>query len=188
MTELYDLIKHSNKIEGVEGEEAIYQSLDAYNYLKTKMRDREKLTHDILKGVHKRVMEERQPEIAGKYKEKENFVVTGMDRKFFTPPEKVEEKLDKLFEVVPETSLETLKWHINAINIHSFPDGNGRVFRLIYFWQAREQVGFEPLVFRAEDRIGYYNLVDTTEGLFVDPEVRYESRMDEIVELMEKFD
>lgn len=161
--------KQSNLIEDVETEIAVDKNIQAYKHL----REQRKVTFENLREIHRIIMQDRQPDIAGQIKQNENFVMlNGRQAKVFTPPEKVRDKTHELLKIKPETPLQALKWHINFENIHPFTDGNGRVGRIIYYHQVKNLIGGMPLIFRAEDRQGYYSLMNQEQEMFVDPETR----------------
>jgi len=160
--------KQSNLIEDVQSETAVDKNIEAYKYL----RDTGEVHTESIKEVHRIIMENRQPDIAGKFKEQENFIpVSARHAKVFTKPEKVKEKMNELIQKQPETPIEALKWHVTFENIHPFLDGNGRVGRIIYYHQVKNEIGGEPIMFREEDKQGYYALMNTQNDHLVNTEV-----------------
>lgn len=174
MSYIREFFRESNKIEGVESDEAIQKNIDAFEYLSSLDED-ELFSHKAMKKAHQIIMEDRQPEIAGEYKEEKNFVMLDRKVKYFTPPEKVREKIEQLMKNKPETGLQALKFKLTATNIHPFRDGNGRVLRCYYAAICQEVVGCYPLIFHAENRKGYYDLCNSTKNLYVNPEVKFET-------------
>jgi len=75
-------------------------------------------------------------------------------------PEEVPELLEELLAVTPETQLEALDWHIRFEKIHPFADGNGRIGRLIYLWKCHSLLVCDPIIWRGENKHGYYTLYD----------------------------
>ncbi len=57
-----------------------------------------------------------------------------------------------------------MKWHVSFETIHPFPDGNGRIGRMLYLWQCR-QIDVEPELWTAEERQQYYSLFDGRDGI-----------------------
>lgn len=152
MVELEEFIRESNAIENVNAQSAVEETLAAWEFLEQK----EKLTHSRVKIVHWHIMENRQPDIAGDYRRTQVYVGDNTP----PPPAIVGYKMESLLTWSPENTLEALKWHIAFERIHPFADGNGRTGRLLYFWHCRK-LGSEPLLFRAADREGYYDLFDS---------------------------
>ena len=153
MVDIETYLEESNAIEDVYTERALSDSLGAWNYL----RQQSKLTHDTLQTAHEHILKHRQPDIAGRYRDTE--VQVGGRR--LPPPEFVELAMEELLEWQPTNPVEALKWHVAFERIHPFPDGNGRIGRLVYLWHCQEQLDVEPILWRADDREGYYALFDS---------------------------
>lgn len=149
MTEPREYFRESNAIEGVHDEKAIDETMDAWNHLK----EFDELTHEVVKRAHGYILSNRQPDIAGEYRNAQVYVGESIP----PPPAIVESEMEKLLEWSPETPLEALEWHIAFEHIHPFADGNGRVGRLIYLWHCIN-LDADPVFWRAEDRDGYYDL------------------------------
>jgi Fic family protein len=69
--------------------------------------------------------------------------------------------MEQLLEWPPANPIEAVEWHIAFERIHPFPDGNGWIGRLVYLWHCREQLDTEPILWRADNREGYYALFDS---------------------------
>ncbi len=149
MVNIKEYIKESNAIERVYDESAVTQSMEAWDFLK----EIDELTHDTIKEAHKLFLKERQPNIAGTYRDV--FVRVGNDVP--PAPEEIEERMDGLLSENPSNPVEALQWHVKFEKIHPFQDGNGRIGRLIYAWHCFK-MGEEPIVWREEDKQGYYSL------------------------------
>jgi Fic family protein len=153
MVDIETYLEESNVIEDGHTERALADSLDAWNYL----RQQSKLTHDTLQTAHEHLLKHRQPDIAGQYREIQ--VQVGGRRP--PPPEFVELAMEQLLEWPPANPIEAVEWHIAFERIHPFPDGNGWIGRLVYLWHCREQLDTEPILWRADNREGYYALFDS---------------------------
>ena len=58
-------------------------------------------------------------------------------------------------------TIQLASWtHAEFVRIHPFPDGNGRTARLIMNYQLMKN-NFLPISIKVEDRLEYYNLLDT---------------------------
>lgn len=152
MIDIKEYLRESNAIENVYSDQALRDSVEAWRYLW----EQERLTHEIVRGVHARVLQHRQPDIAGKYRDGQVYVGDHVP----PPPDVVESEMVELLEWVPENAVEAIEWHVAFETIHPFADGNGRVGRLLYLWHCR-QLGLEPVMWRAEDKQGYYSLFKT---------------------------
>jgi Fic family protein len=153
MTDTRKFIRESNAIEGVHDESALDDSVAALEYLQAQ----ETLTHDRLKRTHELIMENRQPRLAGTYRTVPVYVGDSIPM----PPGLVELEMEQLLQWEPADPLEAVEWHVAFEQIHPFEDGNGRVGRLVYFWQCTEQINGTPVLWRADDREGYYSLFDS---------------------------
>lgn len=164
-TPTYEFFWHSNKIENVEDKEAVLKNMEALEYL---LDQEDILTHEAVKKAHQIIMEDRQPEIAGEYKQQNNFINKGMDgKKVFCPPEMVRHKMEELLEFQPETEEEAWEWKMIFVNIHPFLDGNGRMSRLLYY-AICERLGEEPRIVRYGERHEYYDECDELDKLRID--------------------
>lgn len=153
MPELREYFRESNAIEDVHEESAVDESMEAWNYIK----EVDELSHEVIQRAHEHIMRNRQPDIAGEYRNIQVYVGDSMP----PPPAAVEYEMERLLNWSPENSLEALEWHIAFEHIHPFADGNGRVGRLIYLWHCTN-LKAEPIFWRAEDREGYYDLFQSS--------------------------
>lgn len=91
----------------------------------------------------------------GDYKRLPNEV-GGMDT---TPPENVHQEMKQLlkeYNDVPQKTLhEIIDFHVRFERIHPFQDGNGRVGRLLMFWQCL-QANIVPFIITQDLRLFYY--------------------------------
>jgi len=147
-----EYIRESNAIEDVYSDDAAEDSCAAYEYL----RQHESLTHQRVKKTHEIILQNRQPDIAGEYR----AVNVRVGGDLPPDPADVESRMNSLLADEPETSLDAIEWHIDFEKIHPFRDGNGRVGRLIYVWHCLEQLDVTPIMWREEDKGGYYSLFD----------------------------
>lgn len=152
MVDLRKYFSESNAIEDVHSKTAVEATLEAWEYLENK----DSLSHTSLQTAHEYIMKNRQPEIAGEYRD----VQVTIGERMPPPPVVIESEMDKLLNWIPTDPLEAIEWHIAFEHIHPFADGNGRIGRLVYLWHCTE-LNAEPVFWRAEDRDGYYDLFDT---------------------------
>lgn len=144
-----EFFTESNKIENVHGEDALTQTLTAWEHI-TKQNE---LTHDVIKSTHGKILENRQPEIAGEYRSVN--VIVGEDKP--PAPPAVPTLMEELLEHTPTTATQAIQWHVYFEKIHPFTDGNGRIGRMIYAWHCNK-LNIKPVLWRAADRHQYYTL------------------------------
>lgn len=76
-----------------------------------------------------------------------------------TKPEEVHKRMKALvdeFNALKQATLDDiLNFHVQLERIHPFQDGNGRVGRLIMFWQCLQR-GIVPFIITEELRLNYY--------------------------------
>lgn len=153
MYQIEEYLRESNAIEGVHDEAALSQAKEAWEYLKTQ----DTLTHETLKRVHELLLCNRQPDIAGEYRNVNVYV--GND----TPPSPgaLDKYMEKLLTIEVDSALAALQWHVKFEKIHPFEDGNGRVGRLVYLWHCEIQLETTAIMFTPNDRKQYYALFNT---------------------------
>jgi len=142
---LRKFIQESNKIESIEDITEIPYSVKAFNKI-------EKITVESILKIHKEIMSNLEPDIAGQLRDKVVYVGGRT-----CPTEDLENRLLALCLVTPETSIQALDWHIRFETIHPFFDGNGRTGRLIYYWQCKN-IGVQPILFCKSNLQWYYDL------------------------------
>ena len=150
MVDVEEFVEESNGIEGVDDEVALADSMRAWAFLE----DRSELSHEVLQETHRLILERRQPDVVGHYRDRPVRV----DDRLALPPGLIRPALDDLLAWEPANPLEAIEWHVAFERIHPFEDGNGRAGRLVYLWHCMELLGVEPVLWRASDAAGYYEL------------------------------
>lgn len=126
----------SNIIEEEYSEKAFLDAMEAWNYAVDNFREN-RLTPEYMVGIHYTLMKGIAPGIAGKIRDYSTEIIdketkevedTGLE------PEKILGALEELCDpkIYPYSTEEQIKrWHIRALKIHPFEDGNGRLTRII---------------------------------------------------------
>lgn len=146
-------IQHSNEIEDVHDKKAILKSKIAWEYLLAQ----DELTHEAIKTTHRIIMEDRQPSIAGEYRDVP--VVVGSHKPEEESRKDVESGMSSLLGQGgnPETWEEIKQFHVDFETIHPFRDGNGRVGRMIMWKQCLENK-IDPPLYTKANRQEYYRM------------------------------
>jgi len=157
LEEIREFIKESNAIEDVWTDEAIDESLEAWGYISEEVETLGLM--DIL-IIHKVIMKNLDPEIAGKFRSELGIDVQVGGRpcpRYYEVGNKlscwITSVNSKKIPIWDEDMIEEM--HIQFENIHPFADGNGRSGRLIYAWM-REKMGLPIHIIYEKDKQDYY--------------------------------
>ncbi|RLC67037.1 MAG: Fic family protein [Chloroflexi bacterium] len=133
----------------------------------------EPVTEHTIRSIHALVLRTIDDEAAGSYRRVQVYI-TGSEYK---PPEPI---------VVPGAMGDLNAWlnsheagalhpveraavaHFRLVHIHPFTDGNGRTARLLMNLLLM-RAGYPPAVIRVEDRLAYYDALDTAHEGNVEP-------------------
>lgn len=133
----------------------------AFEYILDKVENKEQLTEQVIKEIHKRLVDRLQHD-AGRFKVTQNAII-GAEFQTANPEEvpylikqwidnteyrieRVNEQLEKI-KVLAES-------HIQFERIHPFSDGNGRTGRMILLMESIKHLGV-PVLIRKEERAEY---------------------------------
>lgn len=126
-------------------------------YLAKKAADKTQVTEELLLLVHRTLLNHINDEIAGRFREKGEYVRVG--RHIAPPPEhvlKLIKELLKSYKAEEHHPLErAILFHTEFERIHPFCDGNGRVGRAILNFQLKSH-GFPPIIIQNKEKQEYY--------------------------------
>lgn len=205
---------HSNAIEGntltlketkvvlegiTVGGKSLREHLEAINhreaifYVEDIVARRQPLSERLIREVHSLILKGIDDRNAGVWR-RENVVIAGAEHK---PPD---------FLLVPDQMRDLVEWHgregralhpveraarlhSELVRVHPFVDGNGRTARLLMNLDLLTD-GYPPAVIRKEDRLRYYDALDTahttgkTEEFMVLVAERVEASLDLYLEVL----
>ncbi|MCD2452001.1 MAG: Fic family protein [Methylicorpusculum sp.] len=166
---------------------------EAIDYVEAIVQNQEGLSEWQIKSIHHLVLKNIDDRNAGQYRQ-ENVVIAGAEH---LPPDyiKVPEAMAGLMDwyqkvtgdfdspspqpspagegVLPMHPVEcAARLHVDFVGIHPFVDGNGRTSRLLMNFELMRR-GFLPVIIPVENRLAYYNALDTAHtrgdyGLFIE--------------------
>lgn len=152
-----DFLRESNAIEGEYSREALEDAMGAWYII----HDKEILTLETIKEVHRILLSRLNPGIAGQWG-KWDVTVGGriINR---VSDEYTEGRLQWFIDLIdkgvpkkmsPEEF--TKNCHIVFENIHPFDDGNGRVGRILYNWHRLKLDLPLHIIHEGEEQMSYY--------------------------------
>lgn len=130
---------------------------DAIRYVRELARQRELVTENDVRNLHRLVMQRSAPEIAGQYADLPRYVRTEAGRYPFPPPAVISGLMHDFAEWLahaPNTPGTAFDAHRRLVDIHPFNDGNGRTARLLMNLILL-RCGYPPVAVRPEDRLEY---------------------------------
>ena len=136
---------------------------EAIAYVEAIVSGKEALSEWHIKNMHQLVLKNIDDRNAGRYRQ-QNVVIAGASH---TPTD---------FLHLPQAMNELMAWyqnandlhpliraarlHVDFVGIHPFVDGNGRTARLLMNCELL-RCGYLPVILRVEQRLAYYDTLDT---------------------------
>ena len=179
---------------------------ETINYVETLIRSEEPVRVDLVKEIHHRLMGEEYEITAetpdgepvkrtvqgGVYKEHPNNVRTETGEvHYYVDPLEVPGRMADLVEWLGGDETREMHpvaraalFHHRFVEIHPFPDGNGRVSRMLMNVLLMRD-GYVPAVIRQENRPAYYGALAAADG--GDPQLVVAFVADELAETMELY-
>ena len=152
--EVNEFLKESNAIEREYSEQALRDSHQAW--MMGNLAAKEGMSISWICGIHRRLLKNLDPEIAGKIRKIQVGVMTNEGFREGTHHSLIRHELKELCKIIPKTAKEIKKWHIKFEHLHPFRDGNGRSGRIIMNVQ-RLKLGLPILIIHeGEEQFEYY--------------------------------
>jgi Fic family protein len=126
-------------------------------YIDERAKEQE-LTKDVMLLLHKMLMSNIRDEIAGRFRQDNEFVRVG---NYIAPaPQQIEEGLNQMIVEYNASAHESIvkriaKLHLAFEHLHPFCDGNGRIGRVINNYLLIRE-GYVPINIKFIDRVKYY--------------------------------
>ncbi len=156
-------VRESNRIEGVENE-GLWLSNHLLAAKVVEVAADDTIVHPIvLHAILFNGLEDQLPLVngyqhkPGEYRQCQVWVGNHTS----PPPEAVSQLMYDWWEALGTES--PWEHHVGFETIHPFPDGNGRVGRLVY-WNEQLRMGEEPELIKAQDRFDYYDKLEAKRG------------------------
>ena len=147
----YEFLQHSNWIEGEYGQSELGDAIEAWRFAKRLLKKPLTVKH-ILK-IHKLLLKNRRPDIAGKLRDCAVWI--GGEYKPVELPFALEQKLENWIRDYWYVG-NVRDSHIAFEHLHPFTDGNGRVGRILYNVQ-RMAMGLPiHIIHEGEEQQEYY--------------------------------
>lgn len=141
-------LRESNAIEREYSEPALEDAGKAWRFLI----NFDELTFSRILEVHRILLLNLNKSIAGKIRRVDVYIGYGKA----LAPERINEKLTDLLELLPKTEDEIKRWHIEYEAIHPFEDGNGRTGRIFLNWQRLQNDLPLLIIHEGEEQHEYY--------------------------------
>lgn len=134
---------------------------EAIDYVEAVIAGGEFFSEHLIKSIHQLVLKNIDANNAGVYR-RENVLIAGAEHR---PPDylQVPGQMTALVQAYQDFSGHPIeraaRLHVDFVKIHPFVDGNGRTARLLMNFDLMK-AGFLPVIFKAADRLAYYEALD----------------------------
>lgn len=141
-------IRESNLIENINDPVQDRQGMVAWKWLM----DQPRLNASVIKRLHK-ILTHAQKDLADEYKGVFRPIQVHIGNHIPPPPGLVKKEMSAWLRDYKLWSPKEA--HVRFETIHPFVDGNGRVGRMLMWWQER-RLGQQPTLIKASERWAYY--------------------------------
>ncbi|MDD5407040.1 MAG: Fic family protein [Sulfurovaceae bacterium] len=158
--EAIDFLRESNNIEGVWSDDALAQSIFAWEYIIKK----DKLTPGVVLRTHKILMLHRPllPNEKGYFRRVPVSIGGRLGEPYLIIPQLITDwcvTINNYITGARDSTKDEKRikaHHVTYENIHPFIDGNGRTGRIFMNWE-RVRLGLPILVIKEKEKYTYYN-------------------------------
>jgi Fic family protein len=123
------------------------------------------ITEADIRNLHRLVVAQSQPQIAGSYADRARFINTSRGLHRFPSPVELPglmEKFCRWLAAAPDTPDTAFAAHRELVAIHPFNDGNGRTARLLMNL-VLARADYPPIAIRPEDRPAYIETLESAQ-------------------------
>lgn len=134
---------------------------EAIDYVEAVIAGDEAFSERLIKAIHQLVLKNIDNVNAGVYRH-ENVLIAGAEHRppdFLHVPEQMTDLVQAYHDFSGHPIERAARLHVDFVKIHPFVDGNGRTARLLMNFDLMKS-GFLPVIFRAADRLAYYEALD----------------------------
>lgn len=134
---------------------------EAIDYVEAVIADDEAFSERLIKAIHQLVLKNIDNVNAGVYRH-ENVLIAGAEHRppdFLHVPEQMTDLVQAYHDFSGHPIERAARLHVDFVKIHPFVDGNDRTARLLMNFDLMKS-GFLPVIFRAADRLAYYEALD----------------------------
>ena len=160
-----EFLENSNWIENEYSDEAMEDAIEAWKFAKQSITNGSDIDIQMIKLIHKRLMQRLNKRIAGKIRACPIYVGNRIEYRECLKPELINEELEKWLSDANIKFLHTAKnvavkqierIHVDFEKIHPFEDGNGRVGRILLNIQRIRSCMSILIIHEGREQYDYY--------------------------------
>jgi len=134
---------------------------EAIDYVEAVIAGGEAFSEHLIKSIHQLVLKNIDAKNAGIYR-CENVLIAGAEHRppdYLQVPGQMTVLVQAYHDFLGHPIERAARLHVDFVKIHPFVDGNGRTARLLMNFDLMK-AGFLPVVFKATERLAYYEALD----------------------------